>query len=548
MSDTESAQLVRVEDLEKYFWENDSMLDQLLGAEPVPVRAVDGVSFDIYPGETLGLVGESGCGKSTTGETLLQLQEPTGGVVEFDGTDLLELTSEESTSFRREAQVVFQDPFSSLDPRMTIGQIVTQPLEIHDWPESDPTVETTADVRTEGISRDIVSVTVDDDIDKLVSPVDGVSTVHVTVRAVSEEEDVEADAEPVAAGDAQPRHNDIARGVVVELEEDLTVEVSRGDGIAVHVSIERSVKQVRRDHATQLLERVGLSVDHLDRYPHEFSGGQRQRIGIARALALEPAFLVLDEPTSALDVSVQAQVLNLLDDLQAEFDLTYLLISHDLSVIRHVCDRVAVMYLGEIVEIGPVEEIFDDPNHPYTKALLESVPRASTDERERDRTTISGDVPSPRNPPSGCRFRTRCPSVIPPSDFQYGQAFFRELMTLRERVESKDITLESVGDEPAFDVGDGSVSEEDKETFVQVVMDRLFDRELPIPHSEIVETALRKGAEGNWDSAAADLREEYESVCERTNPALEGDSHTAACHLYSESLEQDGAVLESNRS
>ncbi len=550
-TDTEPAPLVSVQNLEKYFWENDSILDQLLGAEPVPVRAVDGVSFDIYPGETLGLVGESGCGKSTTGETLLQLQEQTGGTVEFDGTDLSELTGEESTAFRREAQVVFQDPFSSLDPRMTIGQIVTQPLGIHDWPETDPNVDTTAELRTEGISRDIVTVTVDDDIDKLVSPVDGVSTVHVTVRANSGDGTDNTHTNTAVGDDGtstSPRHVDTARGVVAEVEEDLTVEVSRGDGIEVRVSIERPVDQLRTDHAHQLLERVGLSVDQLDRYPHEFSGGQRQRIGIARALALGPEFLVLDEPTSALDVSVQAQVLNLLDDLQDEFDLTYLLISHDLSVIRHVCDRVAVMYLGEIVEIGPVAEIFSDPKHPYTEALLESVPRASTEERDRDRETISGDVPSPRDPPSGCRFRTRCPEVIPPADFEHEQELFRELMTLRQRVEEKDITLESVGDEPEFEVGESDGSDEDTRTFVRTAKDRLFDRELPMRHDEIVEQALLEVAETNWDEAADILLEEYESVCERKNPGLGDEAHPVACHLYGEAAERDADVLESSQS
>ncbi|WP_459890087.1 ABC transporter ATP-binding protein [Halostagnicola bangensis] len=551
MSDTESGPLVSVDELEKYFWENDSILDQLLGAEPVPVRAVDGVSFDIYPGETLGLVGESGCGKSTTGETLLQLQEPTGGTVEFDGKDLLELTGEEETAFRREAQVVFQDPFSSLDPRMTIGQIVTQPLGIHDWPETDPDVETTAELRTDGISRDIVSVTVDDDIDKLVSPVDGVSTVHVTVRASGEGDGDGTDTNAANGdddGESTSRRVDTARGVVAEVEENLTLEVSRGDGIEVHVSIERSTDQLRTDHAHRLLERVGLSVDQLDRYPHEFSGGQRQRIGIARALALGPEFLVLDEPTSALDVSVQAQVLNLLDDLQDEFDLTYLLISHDLSVIRHVCDRVAVMYLGEIVEIGPVEEIFSDPKHPYTQALLESVPRASTEERNRDRETISGDVPSPRDPPSGCRFRTRCPEVIPPADFEHEQELFRELMTLRQRVEERDITLESVGDEPEFEVGESDDSDEDTRTFVRTVKDRLFDHELPMRHDEIVEDALLEVAETNWDEAADILLEEYESVCERENPGLGDDAHPVACHLYGEAAERNADVLESSQS
>ncbi|ELY95695.1 peptide ABC transporter ATPase [Natrialba hulunbeirensis JCM 10989] len=429
------APLVSVQNLQKYFWENDSLLDRLLGGEPVAVRAVDGVSFDIYEGETLGLVGESGCGKSTTGETLLRLQEPTDGRVEFGGENVYEMDDGALTDFRQNAQVVFQDPFSSLDPRMTIGDIVKQPLDIHD-------VGTTEE---------------------------------------------------------------------------------------------------RRARVRDLLERVGLSTDQLDRYPHEFSGGQRQRIGIARALALEPEFLVLDEPTSALDVSVQAQVLNLLEDLQNEFDLTYLLISHDLSVIRHICDRVAVMYLGEIVEIGPVEELFDDPKHPYTKALLESVPRATTEERERDRETLAGDVPSPRNPPSGCRFRTRCPMVIPPEDLQIEQEIFRKIMTARERIESRDISLETVGGEQ-IEFEDGSIPSEDIPAFVDLLHERLFDEPLPDRHREVVDEAFTELADADWEAAESILRMEYESVCERENPGLGEGAHPVACHLYGEGGAGEHAV------
>ncbi|MFP8952249.1 ABC transporter ATP-binding protein [Natrialbaceae archaeon A-arb3/5] len=423
--------LVRVDGLTKYFWENDSLLDRLVGDEPVAIRAVDGVSFDVYAGETLGLVGESGCGKSTTGETLLRLQEPTDGRVEFDGENVYELDGSELTEFRQEAQVVFQDPFSSLDPRMTVGEIVRQPLDIHNV----------------------------------------------------------------------------------------------------------GTNSSRRERVRDLLERVGLSADQLDRYPHEFSGGQRQRIGIARALALEPEFLVLDEPTSALDVSVQAQVLNLLADLQAEFDLTYLLISHDLSVIRHICDRVAVMYLGEIVEIGPVETIFDEPKHPYTAALLESVPRATTAERDRDRETLSGDVPSPRDPPSGCRFRTRCPMVIPPDDLEIDQDDYRAVMDLRERIERRDLTLESVGGE-RVEFADGTLQSGGTDAFVAAVKDRLLDRELPPPHDEVVDDALAELESGDWEAAAERLREVYESVCERRSPELGSDSHPAACHLYGEPVDE----------
>ena len=295
--------IVEVRDLEKHYYEQDTLVDRLFGRKPQSVKAVDGISFDVHEGETLGLVGESGCGKSTTSETLLRLREATGGSVRYRGDDVLEMDAGELRTFRRNAQIVFQDPYSSLDPRMTTGDIITEPLKVH--------------------------------------------------------------------------------------------------GLAT--------KEERRERAKELLERVGLSAGQIDRYPHEFSGGQRQRIGIARALALDPEFIVLDEPVSALDVSVQAQVLNLLEDLQEEYGLTYLFVAHDLSVVRHISDRVAVMYLGKIVETGPVDEIFEDPKHPYTEALLRSVPRASTEEYGRTVDALPGDVPSPRNPPSGCRFHTRCP-------------------------------------------------------------------------------------------------------------------------------------------
>ena len=408
--------LVRVRELEKYFWENDSLFDRLFGAEATAVKAVDGISFDIRRGETLGLVGESGCGKSTTGETMLRLQEPTGGSVEFDGANLYELEGDDLQAFRREAQVVVQDPFSSLDPRMTIGEVVTQPLRIHD-------VGTPAE---------------------------------------------------------------------------------------------------RTDRVRDLLERVGLSADQIDRYPHEFSGGQRQRIGIARALALEPEFIVLDEPTSALDVSVQAQVLNLLEDLQDEFDLTYLLISHDLSVINHDCDRVAVMYLGELVEIGPAKEIFDAPKHPYSEALLSSVPRASTDEQDRDRETISGDVPSPRNPPSGCSFRTRCPVVIRPPDVEVSPEAYREIVQYRTLLANGRLDPEKRWeqiDEDREDVG----------AFVDGLFAELFSHDLDAVDEAVVRESIETLADEDVEAAETLLRDRYESVCEAVNPELTDDPHPSAC-------------------
>ena len=290
-------EILRTQGLTKHF--------DVEGSDDV-VRAVDGVTFEIFEGETLGLVGESGCGKTTVGRCLLRLQEPTNGDIFFDGQEITKLPGAEMRRLRREMQIIFQDPFASLNPRMNVLSIVTEPLKIH------------------GISD--------------------------------------------RAG------------------------------------------QKRR--AAELLERVGLDEKCLPRYPHEFSGGQRQRIGIARALALNPKFIVCDEPVSALDVSIQAQVVNLLQDLQAEFGLTYLFISHGLAVVEHISSRVAVMYLGKIVEIAEAGELYKNPLHPYTQALLSAIPVPEPG-KKHERIILKGDVPTPINPPSGCRFRTRCPIAIP---------------------------------------------------------------------------------------------------------------------------------------
>jgi oligopeptide transport system ATP-binding protein len=309
--------LLHVENLVKHFPITQGILSQKqIGA----VRAVDGVSFDIYQGETLGLVGESGCGKSTTGRTVLQLYRPTSGTVNFDGVDLVLLKGEELRQMRRKMQMIFQDPYASLNPRMTVGEIVGEPLVVHQ----------------------------------------------------------------------------IAN------------------------------KKEIQERVSNLLEVVGLNASFSNRYPHEFSGGQRQRIGVARALALQPSFIVCDEPISALDVSIQAQVINLLEDLQNQFNLTYLFIAHDLSMVRHISDRVAVMYLGIIVELADRDTLYLNPLHPYTQALLSAVPIPDpVADSRRQRVILQGDVPSPVNPPSGCRFRTRCP--IAETLCSESQPEFREL-------------------------------------------------------------------------------------------------------------------------
>ncbi len=293
--------LLEVRDLVKHFpIKRGIVIDREIGR----VRAVDGVDLDVRKGETLGLVGESGCGKSTLCRAIIQLIPPTSGSVRFEGREIVGLRPREMRELRREMQIIFQDPYASLNPRKRVGQIVGDPLKLH--------------------------------------------------------------------------------------------------GLASGQELRRQVQE--------LLEVVGLNPEHFNRYPHEFSGGQRQRIGIARALALRPKLVVADEPVSALDVSIQAQIINLLDDLQDEFDLTYIFVAHDLGVIRHVSDRIAVMYLGKIVEIGPADAVYDNPIHPYTLSLLSALPIPDPKANAaREQIVLEGDLPSPANPPPACRFHTRCP-------------------------------------------------------------------------------------------------------------------------------------------
>ncbi|OYR70715.1 peptide ABC transporter ATP-binding protein, partial [Halorubrum sp. E3] len=388
--------LLSVRDLKKHYPIRKGLFNRQVGA----ARAVDGISFDIEQGETLGLVGESGCGKSTAASSVIHLEEPTSGEVIFNGNgregatrnpdgthpnDVTQFDDNEMMEFRRGAQMIFQDPSSSFDPRVSVGNAVGELLKVH-----------------------------------------GMSDRH-------------------------------RRRAIVE----------------------------------DLLERVGLSASDFDRYPHEFSGGQKQRIALARALVLNPDLIIADEPVSALDVSIQAEILSLINDLQEEFGLSLLFISHDMSVIRQTCDRVAVMYLGEIVEIGPVEEIFTNPQHPYTEALLSSIPtpdpRASVGGIE-----LKGTVPSPTNPPSGCRFHTRCHKVIQPDGVDIDQEDWRGLLNFRDKVNAGQIDVEGVrenvaasGTEPTdaeiqaeirreFDIGE-TVDDPDLEQTLSEALDLLID-------------------------------------------------------------------------
>ncbi|XVH33499.1 ABC transporter ATP-binding protein (plasmid) [Haloferacaceae archaeon DSL9] len=410
--------LVEVTDLKTYYGGEGMFSGQ-------PVKAVDGVSFEIRRGETLGLVGESGCGKTTLGRTLIQLEQATDGEILFDGTDITTLRGRDLKNWRRNSQMVFQDPHSSLNDRMTVGEIVREPLDVHEW--------------------------------------------------------------------KTPRE--------------------------------------RRQRVRELLEVVGLQREHYFRYPHQFSGGQRQRIGIARALALEPEFIVLDEPTSALDVSVQAKVLNLLEDLQDEFGLTYLFIAHDLSVVRHICDRVAVMYLGNVLEVGPTEELFEDPANPYTHALLSAIPEPDPT-ADRDRIILQGTPPSPRDPPAGCPFSTRCPAKIKPEayanmDDEVWEAITLLRVVLDERGRT-DLTLRERLKELR---GKGTRLED-----AEAVREELFDGLDPTPEvEEHIEAVIQRMEAGDDEQALEYLNEQFASVCDTESPEhhrVSESGRTSFCHRH----------------
>lgn len=426
--------LLRVTDLKKHYPITTGFLNNVVGH----AKAVDGISFDLERGETFGIVGESGCGKSTAARSMIRLEEPTDGEIVFDGKDLCAYDDRELRLFRREAQLIFQDPDSSFDPRMNVADAIAEPL--------------------------------------------------------------------------------IVQGM--------------------------TDKERRRAIVADLLERVGLSASDMHRYPHEFSGGQKQRIGLARALAVNPQLIVADEPVSALDVSVQSEILKLIDQFQREFGLTMLVISHNLGVVRQICDRVAVMYLGEFVEVGPTEELFSDPQHPYTQALLSSIPTPDPSQRGLGEE-LTGDVPDPSDPPTGCRFHTRCPQVIMPDDVDLPQSEWRRVLHFRKHLERVAIDLESIVqihalESPEFeDPSAVRPADVDDETLIAWVRDEFeLPEQLADPGAEIVlDRALESIVEGDVQSARDELEDRFSTVCEREKPPLEtdGTDRQVSCHLVYQS-------------
>lgn len=440
--------ILSVRNLKKHYPIKTGLLSRQMGA----AKAVDGISFDIYPGETVGLVGESGCGKSTAATSIIGLEEPTSGEVIFNGgdrkgatrnqdashpNDVTNFSKQELKQFRRQAQMIFQDPSSSFDPRMPVGTSIAEMLEVHGMDD----------------------------------------------------------------------------------------------------------KHQRRAIVEDLLERVGLSASDYDRYPHEFSGGQKQRIAIARALVLNPELIIADEPVSALDVSIKAEVLSLLKDLQDEFGLSMLFISHDLSVIRNTCDRVAVMYLGEIVEIGDTDEIFANPQHPYTEALLSSIPTPNPRVRGEG-IELSGTVPNPENPPSGCRFHTRCHRVVQPDGLDLDQTDWRGVLNLRFKVEDRDIDIDKIKEsivsegESTEGVPPRDIKQQLREEFG--ISEQLSDTDAETTLGDALDSLTNE----NYEQAEQTLSSAFVTPCEEKVPEYtdHGDGHKSACIRHQQKHESQTLV------
>ncbi|WP_224332264.1 ABC transporter ATP-binding protein [Haloprofundus halobius] len=435
--DRNAESLVEIENVHKWFDMSQGVVDTLLGREPQPVRAVEGVDLSIEKGDIVGIAGESGCGKTTLGKLLVKLYEPTDGEIRFDGTDVSNLSRKQEREFRQRVQMIFQDPFESLNPRMTVFDAIAEPLQIN--------------------------------------------------------------------------------GMTDSYDE-------------------------RRERVKTVLNDVGLGPAevYLDAFPDELSGGERQRVAIARALVVDPDFVVADEPVSMLDVSIRAGVLNLMKELQDKYDLTYVFISHDLSLIRYMCDRTAIMYLGQVIEQGPTDSLIEDPKHPYTEALFDAVPDVEIAENRR-RANATGEVPSPRNPPAGCRYHPRCAHIIPPADWTGSQDAFRRAYQYKIRLREEAL------DREAFEADDDGVermlsqglaldvpeeyrhSSEVAGTGLDVDVSAL---DLPPETESSLRAATRAYLDGNREGALAEL-DELTTVCERETPrprAL-GDQRVA-CHLY----------------
>ncbi|MFB6076690.1 MAG: oligopeptide/dipeptide ABC transporter ATP-binding protein, partial [Candidatus Nanohaloarchaea archaeon] len=396
------------------------LVDTLLRRELTPVKAVDGVSFEVREGEIFGIVGESGCGKSTLGRTLLNLESPTGGTIRLKGT---EVGTGDQRTFRQDAQIIFQDPFESLNPRLTVRQTIMEPISL----------------------------------------------------------------------------------LVEEMSYSQRLELVR-----------------------DTLEEVGLSPaeEYMDRFPDQLSGGELQRVSVARALVVDPEFLLADEPTSMLDVSIRASILNIFRRLREKEDLTLSIISHDLSLVRNICNRTGVMYLGEFVEVGDTDTIVEDPKHPYTAALVDSVP-VPDPTRERTPADITGEPPSARDPPSGCRFHTRCPKVIPPEEFEFDQERFRELMDLRLEIADRELRLDRARDR--------ADDPEDPTSVAAAIKAHEFSGAFQDPSAEaVVDEALELAATEQWDAARDRLADAFRTPCETDRPELRelDDGRLVGCHLY----------------